>query len=192
MNLVKREVTENEINNKKIPNGYEKVNSINVLDPKQNFNVKLLIVGTITPPDGAGYYYTSKINRIYGYLDEASNKTTLKAAKEQLRSSRTDEEKNDAITEIKKQLNSIGVAFIDIAKTVIRKNNSSSDDDIKHIVLDYDAFKGIENINNIICNSNDALECFNKITENKYKPIMLSQRRDTKIKWINTLIKCLK
>lgn len=189
MSLVKREVTENEINNKEIPNGYEKVNSINVLDPKDNLNVKLLIVGTITPPDGEGYYYTSKGNRIYGYIDEALGKTKLKANKLKLRDTQDVKQKEAYIAEIKDDLNKVGIAFIDVAKTVIRKKDSSADDDIKYIVLDYEVFKCIKHVDNIICNSNDALECFNKITNNKYSPIPLSQRRGKKTEWLDAIRK---
>lgn len=189
MSLVNREISESAINNINIPNGYEKVNSINVFDPKEDLNIKLLIVGTITPPDGAGYYYTSKGNRIYGYIDEALGKTELKANKLKLRDAQDAKQKEACISAIKDDLSKVGIAFIDIAKTVIRKKNSSADEDIKNIVLDYDAFRCIKHVDNIICNSNDALECFNRITNNKYNPIPLSQRRGKKTEWLDAIRK---
>ena len=47
-----------------------------------NTKTKLVIVGTITPPDGAGYFYTAPRNKIYGYIDYAIN-TNLKELKKQ-------------------------------------------------------------------------------------------------------------
>jgi len=58
----------------------ESCNKHNCVTP----NTKLVIVGTITPPEGAGYFYTAPRNKIYGYLDQAFGDTNLKEKKKML------------------------------------------------------------------------------------------------------------
>lgn len=186
MSLWNKRVSKEEFDELEVEENYEKVESMN---GKYNLlidNTKLLIVGTITPPNGAGFYYTSKYNRIFGYIDQALG-THLREKKIMLRNDNIPDEKKEIINEIVEELDKVGIAFIDVVKEAIRKKDSPLDTDIKHLVLDYEAFSDLKNVKHIICNSKDALECFNHITCNKYRPILLSQRRARKEIWLNAL-----
>lgn len=186
MSLWNKRVSKEEFDELEVEENYEKVESMN---GKYNLlidNTKLLIVGTITPPNGAGFYYTSKYNRIFGYIDQALG-TQLKEKKIMLINENNSDEKKKIINEIVEELDEVGIAFIDVVKEAIRKKESSLDTDIKHVVLDYEAFNDLKNVEHIICNSNDAFECFNNITNNRYSPILLSQRRTRKEIWLNKL-----
>ena len=190
MSLLKKEITEKEYESTIVEEGFEKKSSMN-RHKLINKNTKLLIVGTITPPDGVSFYYTSKYNKIYGYIDEALG-TNLKDKKKKLRECNSDDERADIVKQMKKELNQVGIAFIDVAKCVIRKKDSSYDDDIKHIVLDYKSFNILSESQHVICNSKDAKECFDAITNNRYKSEYLPQRcgkgtLGRKEEWINKL-----
>lgn len=129
-------------------------------------DTKLVIVGTITPPEGQnnGYFYTAPKNRIYGYLDEALG-TKLKPKKLAL-SGASDEDKREIITEIKHELVAKGIAFLDVIKYAIHKNekeDSCYDSDIEYYCLDYQSFQNIPAKARFICNSKAAWECFEKI-----------------------------
>ena len=148
---------------------------------------KIVIVGTITPPAGAGYFYSSLRNKIYGYLDECFLNTNLKELKKRLHSE--PEKQNRIIEEIKKQLISKNIAFLDVIKFAIRKKGSSADNDIKFCSLDENVFK--INPNAIyICNSRLAEDCFKEICNRlniNLKYIYLSQRSSLKIDWLNII-----
>ena len=148
-------------------------------------NTRLIIVGTITPPEGAGYFYTSPYNKIYGYIDAALN-TDLKAKKKILHETKD----LSVINEIIDILKSKGIAFLDVFDSVIRKQKSPYDDDIKYYTLDIDSFK--KNINaKFICNSRLAEKCFLEICEtlgiSDPNYIYLSQRKGTKDEWVQTI-----
>ena len=156
-------------------------NSRNCVDE----NTRLIIVGTITPPEGAGYFYTSPYNKIYGYIDAALD-TDLKAKKKILHETKD----LSVINEIIDILKSKGIAFLDVFDSVIRKQNSPYDDDIKYYTLDIDSFK--KNINaKFVCNSRLAEKCFLEICEtlgiDNPNYIYLSQRKGTKNLWIETI-----
>lgn len=174
MSLLKKEITEKEYESVVVENGFEKKPSMNK-HKLINDKTKLLIVGTITPPDGAGFFYTSKHNKLYGYIDDSLN-TNLKNKKNKLRECDSDNERADIVKQMKKELNQVGISFVDVAKYVIRKEGSSNDSDIKYIVLDYQSFDNISKVQHVICNSKDAKECFDAITNNRYKSEYLPQR----------------
>lgn len=127
-------------------------------------NTEILIVGTITPPDGVkkGYFYSAPRNRIYGYIDDArrSNKDEkLKELKNGLPLN---------VSEIKRILQEEKIAFLDVMKEVVRPN-SYLDDDIEEFTLDIEKFQEVfsqyKNIKKVICNSRLAESCYIEITE---------------------------
>lgn len=151
---------------------------------------KILIVGTITPEAGRGYYYTSPKNSIYLYLKESeiinekdfssiNNLNDLPCEElDELSSSKRMSSKsyiNNATTinEIKNKLESKEIYFFDVYSCVIRKtHNDPSDNNIAYGVLDCDAFKNInlKNTTKIIVNSKNAFDNFIKLLQiNKTK-----------------------
>ncbi|MBR2871644.1 MAG: hypothetical protein IKB98_09780 [Clostridia bacterium] len=123
---------------------------------------KVIIVGTITPPKGCGYFYTSPYNCIYGYIDE-TRKTNLKELKRKLKTDPTI--KSDIIKILKEER----IAFLDIMKEAIRKKDSSADNDIKNFSLDYDIFEEV--FTNILKNNNVKVICNSRLAEEGYKRI---------------------
>lgn len=129
-------------------------------------NTELIIVGTITPPDGQnnGYFYTAPRNRLYGYLDEALG-TILKSKKIALYGA-SNEDKQKIIEEIKQELIANKIAFLDVIKKAIHKNgqeDSCYDSDIECYCLDYEYFQNLHDNVHFICNSKMAQKCFEKI-----------------------------
>lgn len=166
----------------------------------------LLIVGTITPGDEEKnpYYYTSKNNRIYGYIDEA----LCHAEEQSLKSLKQNAIKN--IDVIKGVLKKDKIGFLDVIKYAARKKGSPYDKDISGCVLDCDAFKDLKNVKTVICNSRLAYDCFLEIAkDNKWTVdditnkemteiekdgkritvLYLSQRRATKERWVREIRK---
>ena len=121
-------------------------------------NTEIIIVGTITPPDGVknGYFYTAPHNKIYGYIDAARG-TNLKELKNS---------SPIAVEKIKNELKKARIAFLDVMDEVIRPN-SYLDENIVEFTLDIKTFEGIFNkyinIKKVICNSRLAESCYNKI-----------------------------
>lgn len=179
---------ENRLFSMSIDNGYELVENFNknhCVTPK----TQLIIVGTITPPQGTvnGYFYTAPRNKIYGYIDEALN-TNLKELKNSL--SKPNSDKNQTISEIKSILKETGIAFLDIMKSAIRVKESPYDSDIKYYSLDVDSFKNIPDSVYFICNSKLAEDGYKQICEKlgrKDNHILLSQRRAKKTEWIDNI-----
>ena len=129
-------------------------------------DTKLIVVGTITPPDGQnnGYFYTAPRNRLYGYLDEELG-TKLKPKKLALCGA-SDENKRKIIEEIKQELIANHVAFLDVIEKAIHKNGqeySCYDDDIEYYCLDCSTFQNLSDKVFFICNSKMAYECFAEI-----------------------------
>lgn len=157
-------------------------------------NTKLVIVGTLTPPQGQGYFYTASRNRIYGYIDDACG-TKLKELKKTLVYDR-----QNAVEKIKEVLKNKKIAFLDVIETATRKKYSHLDKDIKNFDLDFESFKMIANKNvTVICNSRLAERCYNEIkkkfaNENKILPesIVLSQRCSKKVEWIEKIQNALR
>lgn len=180
-------ITEAEIKTKVFDSDYEFTESCNYNHCVTN-STKLIIVGTITPPAGAGYFYSSPFNKIYGYLDECFLDTNLKTLKMKLHNE--PENQSKIISEIKNILVSKNVAFLDVIKFAIRKKDSPSDNDIKFCSLDEDVFK-INPTATYICNSRLAESCFKEICEklniSPSNQIYLSQRSGKKADWLNTI-----
>lgn len=176
-----------------LPNGYEYANSNNYNNCVTS-DTQIIIVGTITPPAGNGYFYTAPRNRIYGYIDEARG-TNLKGLKTQLVGSTAPT--TVIINKIKGTLINAHIAFLDIFESVIRKSNSPYDSDIKYATLDYNAFNNTLNTLQaktikVICNSRLAESSFNSILKGmastcNINSLYLPQRCGKKTDWINAL-----
>ena len=166
-------------------------------------NTKLVIVGTLTPPDTA-YFYCSFFNRIYGYIDEAlkqlgrNDPKTLKELKIGLSRVQTKrikidllskKEIDERVTEIKKILDKYGIAFLDVMDKAIRKKPTSRDNDIRFFTLAYDDFKNINPDTVIITNSKLAFDCCKSLN---VKPQPLSQRLNGKEKWVKAIVNAIK
>lgn len=160
----------------------ESCNSKNCVTDK----TKLVIVGTITPPEGAGYFYTAPRNKIYGYIDQALGNTNLKELKKELLQNPNDD---GIIGKIKSCLVENNIAFLDVIKSAIRRDDSPYDNDIKYYTVDKDCFaKNKDAV--YVCNSALAQTCFLEICEElgvELKHIYLSQRKDTKQSWLETI-----
>lgn len=176
-----------------LPNGYEYANSNNHNNCVTS-DTQIIIVGTITPPAGNGYFYTAPRNRIYGYIDAARG-TDLKGLKTKLVGSNAPT--TVIINDIKNTLINEHIAFLDIFESVIRKSNSPYDSDIKYATLDYDTFNNTLNTLRakpikVICNSRLAESGFNSILKGMKSTcnitiIYLPQRCGKKADWINAL-----
>lgn len=170
----------------------------NKFELAENFNsqhcvtptTKLVVVGTITPPAGNGYFYTSPANKIYGYIDEALSQTNLKDLKKELHKSF----KQSIVVQIKNELMSKNIAFLDIMKHAIRKKDSPYDNDITYYSLDKEGFGQVPKNACFICNSRLAEKGYLQICEildvtPNY--IYLSQRGTPKKEWLKYLKKIL-
>lgn len=168
-------------------------------------DTKLIIVGTITPPNGQnnGYFYTAPRNKLYGYLDEALG-TKLKSKKIALYGA-SNKDKQKIIEEIKQELIAHKVAFLDVIKKAIRKNgkeDSCYDNDIECYCLDCESFQNIPVKTYFICNSLMAHECFEKLCPEIYQKENTSESRSTylpqrgkgssKEKWLDKIRNILK
>ena len=171
-----------------------------------NKDTKLVIIGTITPPK-TEYFYCSYYNRIYGYIDEAlaqvskTGSKTLKELKTGLQEVNNSKVKISRLPEsdikknkeqIKTILSKNGIAFLDVMEKVIRKTESPYDKDIKYYTLATSDFEDIKNKDGItfIENSKLAKQCTDDIGLKGV--ILLSQRRDTKKKWVNAISEAIK
>ena len=159
---------------------------------------KLVIVGTLTPPDTA-YFYCSYLNRIYGYIDEALK--ALKKEEDSLKELKTglskyvgkrktiyllpkaQIEKN--VIKIKRILSKNHIAFLDVMEKAIRVRVSPYDDDIRHYVLAQNDFHNIPTNATVIANSKLAYECAKRLNVNNLN--YLSQRCGKKEDWIEMI-----
>lgn len=128
---------------------------------------KVIIVGTITSPQGRGFnkdfYYMSPYNPMYRIIDnyflsinKPSNLVTLK--------------KEGNIPLLIEELSQIGIAFLDVIESCNNPHNSSLDDDLIDIKLDYEAFKDIDENIVLLANSKNAYQGLLRIKEhNKLK-----------------------
>lgn len=167
---------------------------------------KLVIVGTITPPN-AKYFYCSFYNRIYGYIDEAlrclnrNGEKTLKELKRGLQKIHNkkvnikplnDTESDKRVEEIKNILKKNNIAFFDVMENVIRKEGSPYDKDIKFCTLAIDDFKELLLCSEvkIIVNSKLAKEFAEEI--GLKNTLLLSQRFNKKEEWVREIISAIK
>lgn len=94
MSLI-RKVTEKISNNEENKFYAESMNKYHINRNLIN-HPKLLIVGTLTPPQGRGYYYTSNRNKMYKYLDCGLGINSLETLKNRLQEYPIANESNDA------------------------------------------------------------------------------------------------
>lgn len=193
MSLINRIVDEREILNNK--ENYFYAESMNKYHINMNLinHPKLLIVGTLTPPQGKGYHNTSDRNKMYKYLDCGLGIDCLESFKNELQEYPIANETIDTssyrkgmhradealkiIKEIESTLEDRGVLLLDVVDKAIRKNEySSSDKNIIKCTLDYESFKKINGAEYVIVNSKNAYECFckimNKVGENNFRNII--------------------
>lgn len=142
------------------PSKYEYCKSFNELsmDLIRNNDIRYLIVGTLTPPEGRrnGYFYTASKNKMFRYIDLSfKGKDDKKLEKQKLNTK-----------EIEAILCKRHVAFFDVVNEAIVLKGSSRDDDILSYTLDYDRFKEILSKNQkikIAVNSKNAEAGFKQI-----------------------------
>ena len=168
-----------------------------------NEETKLVIVGTITPPN-TKYFYCSYYNFIYGYIDEAlelsGSENSLKKLKYGL--SKVDNHRIRiellSPTEIKSRVDKIKsilitkkIAFLDTMDKVIRKSDSPYDKDILYYSVDYTSLEELKKLKNVtvIANSKLASALCKKAGVNF---TYLAQRGGRKEEWLNTISEALK
>ena len=147
-------------------------------------DTKLVIVGTLTPPN-TQYFYCSPSNRIYGYIDEAAKKCgKFKKSLKDLKQNK------DSVETIKSILKEFKIAFLDVMGKAIRKEVSSKDSDIEFFCLaDKEPFKNIPKDCRIVANSRLAEKLAEQLIskEDKSRFMFLSQRRGKKEDWLETI-----
>ena len=130
-----------------------------------NEDTKVIIVGTITSPQGRGtnkdFYYMSPYNPMYRILDACFN--AIGKPSSFVRNKRAGN-----ISAIIEELKEKKIAFIDVVKTCSNPKNSSLDDDLEDIQLDYKAFKGINENVVMLANSKNAYHALLKIREHNH------------------------
>ena len=124
-------------------------------------HTKVIIVGTITSPQGRGFnkdfYYMSPYNPMYRIIDNYFKTSNLVKYK-----------KVGDIPSIIKELDNLGIAFIDAIESCSNPKNSSLDDELIDIKLDYEAFKNIDEKIVMLANSKNAYGALLKIAEQNH------------------------
>ena len=130
-----------------------------------NETTKVIIVGTITSPQGRGinkdFYYMSPYNPMYRIIDAYYQSTDRE-------SNFVNNKKLGNIKGIINELNEKGIAFIDVIESCANPKNSSLDNDLEDIKLDYEAFKDIDENIVMLANSKNAYEALIKIKEHNH------------------------
>ena len=130
-----------------------------------NENTKVIIVGTITSPQGRGinkdFYYMSPYNPMYRIIDTYFNSVDRT-------SNFVNNKKVGNVPAIIEELKEKGIAFIDVIESCYNPKNSSLDNDLEDIKLDYDAFKGIDENIVMLANSKNAYQALIKIKEHNH------------------------
>ena len=125
-------------------------------------DTKVIIVGTITSPQGRGinkgFYYMSPYNPMYRIIDFYFNAVGKS-------SNLVKNKKAGNIPAIIEELKEKHIAFLDVVESCSNPNNSSLDDDLGDIKLDYEAFKGINEDVVMLANSKNAYNALLKIAE---------------------------
>lgn len=168
-----------------------------------NEETKLVIVGTITPPN-TKYFYCSYYNRIYGYIDEAlqlsgpeDSLKMLKLGLSEVNNGRiaidllNDTEIKSRVEKIKSILKAKKIAFLDTMRRVIRKSNSPYDKDILYYSIDYAKLEQLKKLKNVTVIANSKLACA-LCEEAGVNFTYLSQRKDKKETWVNKIRELLK
>ena len=124
-------------------------------------HTKAIIVGTITSPQGRGlnkdFFYMSPNNPMYRIIDNYFKTSNFVKYK-----------KEGDIPSIIKELNKLGIAFIDVIESCNNPKNSSLDDDLIDIKLDYESFKDIDENIVLLANSRNAFGAVLKIAEHNH------------------------
>lgn len=137
---------------------------INDLSDEEKKKVKIIIVGSITPWNGNGWFYTAPRTKMYKVLDQVIPNANFDYLKS-----------NGKINELKEVLKKEGIYFIDVFKKVIRQKNAASDKAIMFGTLNDDAFTNfINGLNNnkllVVANSKLSYDLCNRIlTRNNLK-----------------------
>ena len=125
-------------------------------------STKVIIVGTITSPQGRGtnkdFYYMSPYNPMYRIID-AYFKSIGKESNFVIN------KKAGNISALIDELKEKGIAFLDVVESCSNPKNSSLDDDLEDIKLDYKAFKDIDENVVMLANSKNAYSALLKIAE---------------------------
>lgn len=137
---------------------------INDLSDEEKKKAKIIIVGSITPWNGNGWFYTAPRTKMYKVLDQVIPNANFDYLKS-----------NGKINELKEALKKEGIYFIDVFKKVIRQKNTASDKAIMFGTLNDDAFTNfINRLNNnkilVVANSKLSYDLCNRIlTRNNLK-----------------------
>ena len=130
-----------------------------------NEDTKVIIVGTITSPQGRGtnkdFYYMSPYNPMYRIIDAYFNSIGKP-------SNFIKNKKAGNIPAIIKELKEKHIAFLDVIESCANPKNSSLDDDLEDIKLDYESFKGINENIVLLTNSKNAYNALLKIAERNH------------------------
>ena len=125
-------------------------------------DTKVIIVGTITSPQGRGankgFYYMSPYNPMYRIIDTYFNGIGKP-------SNFVKNKKAGNISLIIEELKEKKIAFLDVIESCSNPKNSSLDDDLEDIKLDYEAFKGINENIVLLANSKNAYSALLRIAE---------------------------
>ena len=128
-------------------------------------DTKVIIVGTITSPQGRGlnkdFYYMSPYNPMYRIID-----TYFKTIGRS--SNFVNNKKAGNIPAIIDELKEKKIAFVDVIDSCSNPKNSSLDDDLEDIKLDYESFKGIDEGIVLLANSKNAYGALLKIVEHNH------------------------
>ena len=128
-------------------------------------DTKVIIVGTITSPQGRGtnkdFYYMSPYNPMYRIIDAYFNSIGKP-------SNFIKNKKAGNIPAIIKELKEKHIAFLDVIESCANPKNSSLDDDLEDIKLDYESFKGINENIVLLTNSKNAYNALLKIAERNH------------------------
>lgn len=137
---------------------------INELSDEDKRKARIIIVGSITPWNGKGWFYTAPKTKMYKVLDQVIPNANFNYLKD-----------NNMIDELKEALKEEGIYFIDVFKKVIRQKNTASDKAIMFGKLNDDAFTSfINGLNNnkilVVANSKLSYDlCDRILTRNKLK-----------------------
>ncbi len=148
---------------KSIPSGFSYAESFNKLtvENKLLYNAKFIVVGTLTPKAGRdnGFFYcsSSALQRQFSLIDNCFNDGySLEEKRQAIIKNPKDTRTINDICDILKNRK---IAFLDVIKEAIAKDNDPSDDKIIDYVLDRNSFKELKNVNSnvvFIANSNNA------------------------------------
>ena len=137
---------------------------INDLSDEEKKNAKIIIVGSITPWNGKGWFYTAPRTKLYKILDQVIPNANFDFLKD-----------SGSINELNEALRKEGIYFRDVFKNVIRQKKTASDKAIVFGTLNDETFISfINGLNNkkilVVANSKLSYTLCDKIlTRNNLK-----------------------